>query len=111
MARRRPSGAEIELVRLLVRDSRGKAIVPLDWEDQLLVESLDDGGMGSMRLILGSEQKTRFGSVASEFEFTDSDGVKVLASLYLNQDSVPFEIDVWKTDFSALKEIRLQQKT
>ena len=38
----------------------------------------------------------------AEIQFTDTDGVEVLASLNLDQDGKPFELDVWKTDFNAL---------
>lgn len=103
MAHRRPTDAEVGLIRLLVNRAEAGVMLPFEWEQQLLVEALKDGGMGSLRLILGADQGTRFGSVASEFEFLDVDGVKVLASLYLDEHRMPLEIDLWRTDFSPLR--------
>jgi len=38
----------------------------------------------------------------AEYQFTDADGVEVLISLNVDADGRPFELDVWKTDFSPL---------
>lgn len=43
-----------------------------------------------------------FGGQVAEYQFTDADGVEVLASLNVDQDGRPFELDMWKTDFSPL---------
>ena len=75
------------------------ACLPLDW-DGLLVEDLDDGGMGSFRI--GSHENRMFGAVAAECHFTDSDGVLVLMALNLDEAGQPFELDSWKVDFSKL---------
>ena len=65
------------------------------------VESLTDGGMGSFRI--GPSEGRHMGKVASECHFTDSDGILVLAALNLDQVGAPFEIDLWKVDFSPLQ--------
>jgi|SRR3954470_8917059 len=75
------------------------AALPLP--DPLLVESMADGGMGSLS-IAPSGAARRFGAVAAECHFHDSDGVPVLASLYLDEQAAPLEVDVWKVDFSPL---------
>ena len=36
------------------------------------------------------------------FRSKDSDGIDVLASLYLDQDHEICEVDIWKADFSPL---------
>ena len=65
-------------------------------------QSLDDGGLGSLRLSSATEV-ARLGSAAAEVVFEDEDGVAVLATLYLDQDKAPFDDDVWKVDFSTLR--------
>lgn len=73
----------------------------------LKVVPLDDGGMGSLRLVPEGtlEEDRSFGRAVSECRFTDSDGVEVLATLYLDRQDRPFEMDVWKTNFSPLVHI------
>ena len=45
------------------------------------------------------------GSQISDCQFKDTDGVTVIASLYLDREGNMYELDMWKTDFSSLKEI------
>ncbi|VVE40554.1 hypothetical protein PFI31113_04099 [Pandoraea fibrosis] len=70
----------------------------------VMVEEMSDGGMGSLRFLWFGEQDRRFGSQLSEREYQDSDGVKICASLNLDQQGDLFELDIWKVDFSKLKE-------
>ncbi len=82
-------------------------IVSTRFYDRLLVETMDDGGMGSLRLFPNGKHKEnrKFGDCASEYRFDDIDGVPVLVSLNTDQNGDLFELDVWKTDFSKLKKI------
>lgn len=66
--------------------------------------SLEDGGMGSLALFpCDTFNKVRhFGSQVSECQFRDTDGVLVVASLYLDEDDKLYELDMWKVDFSKL---------
>jgi hypothetical protein len=73
-----------------------------EWPHDLLVEPMDDGGMGSLRL---SGRKGVSLRIAAELKFTDVDGVPVLASLYVDDDGTPLELDMWKVDFNSLIEI------
>jgi len=75
--------------------------------DSLKVETLDDGGMGSLRLIPEGPlaEDRSFGSAVTECRFTDSDGVEVLAALYLDREDRPFEMNIWKTNFAPLVQI------
>lgn len=63
--------------------------------------------MGSLRLLPeGTANQNRvFGSAPSECRFTDADGVEVIATLYLDSNKQPFELNMWKTDFSPLMRI------
>jgi hypothetical protein len=86
--------------RPLVQHLFMSAGIPADLE-QIQVQSMDDGGMGSLQF---SPRETRvFGRVAAECRFVDEDGVPVLAALNLDRDGNPFELDLWKVDFSALR--------
>ena len=97
---------EENLLSILVKQS--SVVLPTDWKEGLLVRSMDDGGMGSLYLFPKGEIKKdgrRFGESASEFRFTDQDGVEVIASLYLDNSGDLFELDIWKTDFSKVKRL------
>ena len=96
---REPSEAErMLLVQLAARWPDG----PPNWVSQIRVRELNDGGMGSLRLVVSgaSSENQVFGRRAAEYEFADMDGVTVIASLNLDQDGLPFELDVWKVDFT-----------
>jgi hypothetical protein len=63
--------------------------------------------MGSLRLRLEGHNETeqRFGRTAAELKFKDEDGTDVLVALNLDEDGIPFELDVWRTDFGQLRRI------
>ena len=65
---------------------------------------MDDGGMGSIRFLpIGDKDDDRaFGGEISSCHFTDADGVIVSVALYVDASGLPFELDVWKVDFSPL---------
>src|ERR1041385_6082799 len=90
--------------RLLAHLALLAADVDPAWVEGVKVRPLSDGNLGSLQLAprgaLASEH--RFGKKAAEYQFTDADGVLVLVALNLDQDGRPFELDVWKTDFSPL---------
>ena len=105
MAFRKPT---IDEKRLLLELGRLAGIKnPTDWTESLLVEEMDDGGMGSLRLQKpeASARDTALVVCKSVVQFTDEDGVEVIASLNANDEGVPIELDIWKTDFSPLVRI------
>ena len=101
---REPSIQEVRLLRAAA--GRWPASPP-DWVQQVIVRSMKDGGMGSLELLLPeSPGRDRiFGGRVAELQFRDEDGVDVIVSLNVDQDQRPFELDIWKTDFSPLKGI------
>jgi hypothetical protein len=103
---REPSAAEIRLLRTLAALSPALGSA---WLEELLVREMNDGGMGSLELQVRGRVSSRraFGSKAAEWQFTDEDGVVALSTLYLDAEGVPYELDIWKTDFSPL--IRLPE--
>jgi Domain of unknown function (DUF6984) len=67
----------------------------------LVVQRMADGEMGSLAFgPIGTGR--RYGSSPAECHFRDSDGVIVSASLNLDEQDAPYEVDVWKVDFSPL---------
>ena len=69
---------------------------------------MDDGGMGSLRFVPSGKVSScirKFGSEISSCHFTDEDGKLVSVALYADQSGYPFELDVWKVDFSPLVRI------
>ena len=99
---RKPTIKELRLLELLIKKS--SLIMSNNWKDNLLVRPMDDGEMGSLYLFpkgVTIEDRT-IGEQVSDFQFTDSDGIEVIASLNLDENGDLFELDLWKTDFSKL---------
>jgi hypothetical protein len=102
---RKPTSDEQRLLLELARIAR------IDdaerWLEGLRVREMQDGGMGSLELANAnhsSAQSHVVGAIAS-VQFADEDGVEVVATLNARESGVPFELDVWKTDFSRLRRI------
>lgn len=102
---RKLSQEEERLLELLVKNA--SINFPIDWKIDLLVKPLNDGRMGSLLLFPKGEviNNRVFGSCVGELQFTDEDGIEVLASLNLDDKGDLFELDVWKTNFSSLIKI------
>jgi hypothetical protein len=66
---------------------------------------MSDGQMGSLAISAETTEARKLGRTVAEFQFSDRDGVTVLASLNVDEQGLPMEVDVWKTDFSPLLEI------
>jgi hypothetical protein len=104
-------------MRLLTNGERGLLSALLQragilevYKDQLddwLVEDMDDSGMGSIRLHRKGVliENTEMDRKASELQFRDVDGTLVIASLNLNSEGFPFEIDLWKVNSEPLQVI------
>lgn len=103
MGLRKPNLDELRVINFLV-DKAEKFRLSQDWQTSLCVRNMDDGGMGSLELFPKSELRENriFGSNISEFQFEDADGIKVLVSLFVDQDGELYELDVWKTNFEKL---------
>jgi hypothetical protein len=84
--------------------SKASISLPKDCLSNLLVRTMDDGGMGSLLLFPAGNinPNRKLGQTISEFQFKDEDGIDVIASLNLDQEGNLFELDVWKTNFDKL---------
>lgn len=101
---REPSAHERRLLRALAARWSSS---PQDWVQRVAVRPMTDGGMGSLELLLPESPggPRTFGGRVAELQFKDDDGVDVISSLNVDQNKLPFELDVWKTDFSPLLRI------
>ena len=99
---RKPTIQEERLLELLVKKS--SVTIPDNWKDGLLVRPMDDGEMGSLYLFPQGDviEGRVLGEQVSDFQFTDLDGIEVIASLNLDNAGNLFELDIWKTDFGKL---------
>ena len=90
-----PGSRDLLLQELL--DRAGKS----DQIKNLNLSPMNDGAMGS-HLISSNKEERALGSVISECQFEDEDGVLVIASLHADEDGDLFELDLWKVDSSPL---------
>ena len=60
--------------------------------------------MGSIRFSQRPESR-RYGGEVGAVQFHDTDGVPVLATLVVDDQNQLYELDVWKVDFSPLRQI------
>ena len=99
---RKPTGQEERLLEILVKKS--SKVIPKNWKEGLLVRSMDDGEMGSLYLFPEGKiiENRVFGEQVSDFQFTDLDGIEVIASLNIDSNGNLFELDIWKTNFETL---------
>ena len=102
---RKPTVQEFKLIEHLIE----KASINLssNWKDKLIVQSMDDGKMGSLHLYPDGNilKKRIFGKCVSEYQFNDVDGIIVIASLYVDNENDLFELDIWKTNYKPLKKL------
>jgi hypothetical protein len=70
------------------------------------VEECEDGGMGSLRFFNGENSRS-FGKEVVEASVLDVDGIPVSFTVNLDQAGDIYELDVFKADFSPLKQFPL----
>ena len=106
MALRKPSEAEAKLLDHLIALAGELPRAEAD-RAALVVETMNDGGMGSLRLFPpGTRGKARlFGRRVSSWEFDDLDGVRVLVSLVVDAEERLYELELWKSDFGRLLQL------
>ena len=76
---------------------------------QMRCVEINDGGMGSLRFVpidnMPVVNTQKFEGVISSCNFSDEDGVLVSVALYADSFGNPFELDMWKVDFTPLVRI------
>jgi hypothetical protein len=99
---RRLSAAELELLRTMLAGVRGKPQIKTDLTS-VLVEDMQDGGMGSVRFLAPGAAKRHLGGAVAQAEYVDDDGVPVYITINVDREDHLYEIEFWKVDFSPLK--------
>lgn len=95
------TAAEKKLILALIKKADFE--LPPEWLDQAKVSPMDDGGMGSLRFLSPSTSLVqKMGKKIAEVRFRDADGVDVIASMNLDKNGIPFELDIWKVNFKPL---------
>ena len=102
---RQPTNEEVGLIKHLVKLANLK--LPKNWEATLLVKFIDNAQSGSLYLFTNGETNTErpFGADVSECKFKDVDNKEVTATLNIDNKNNLLELDIWKFDFSTLKQI------
>jgi hypothetical protein len=77
----------------------------------LLVEEMSDGEMGSLKFLSNDTKKRKMGTEVSAITLLDIDGIPLSISLNLDEEGELYELDVWKVDFSPLKQLPLYPYT
>jgi hypothetical protein len=76
----------------------------VDSLDDLVVEEMNDGGMGSLLLLPKGviDVGRSFGQRLVEGAFTDADGVPVSVAVNVDTEGRLYELDMWKVNFARL---------
>ena len=100
------SKAEVEFLQAAF-SAAGKDLGEIGISEESSVESLKDGGMGSIRFLAssGPEDARHMKSAILEGEFKDADGMLVSFSLDVDAEGKPYELDLWRVDFQPLKRL------
>lgn len=103
MALRKPTDDESALLDHMIARAEGFVSSEAD-RAGLSVETMNDGGMGSLRLFPpGTRGKSRvFGRRVSDWAFDDLDGVQVTVALVVDANDRLYELELWKSDFGRL---------
>ena len=68
--------------------------------EEVKIEDMDDGGMGSI-MFCGNADR-RFGQKIVEAKYVDADGILVFIAVNLDNHGKLYELDFWKADFSSI---------
>ena len=102
MLKRKLKAEEIALITWMIKDTNeGTAII--NKLDELTVEEMDDGGMGSLKVVVDSKDNRLYSRDLAKADLFDIDGVPVFISVDLDKNGDFYQLDVFKGDFSPLK--------
>jgi hypothetical protein len=89
--------SRLDLTRWLLR-AAGLPGAADKLDDDEPVLPMDDGGMGSFRLV----PLPCGGNPVAEATYEDDDGVEVRITLFVDENDEPVQVDFWKIDFTPL---------
>jgi hypothetical protein len=102
MVKRRLRPKEVSLITWMIKNTdEGERI--LSELENLIVEEMTDGGMGSLRVVIFGEDKRVYSRELAKVDLFDVDQIPIFISINLDADGNFFELDVFKGDFSPLK--------
>jgi hypothetical protein len=76
----------------------------LNFLENAVIEEMDDGGMGSLRFCISDSKSHHLGEQLIEKTFVDVDDVPIIVTVNLDDQGMLYELDIWKVDFSPLKQ-------
>jgi hypothetical protein len=97
---------EHDLIVYLLKDNPDTLNL-IDELPNLFVEEMNDGGMGSLKFLFNDNNKRRVGKEIAVITLLDVDGIPLSVEVNLDEDGRLYELDVWKVDFSPLKQFPL----
>ena len=104
---REPTIEEDRIIRFLISKSCAEHAMDVRL-GPYMVQEMQDGGMGSLYIIpkaIASKTERETGPMVAEFHANDIDDIEMVISLFLDTDLTPFELDIWKVDFSPLRSL------
>lgn len=76
---------------------------PAKFLESILATELSDGGMGSLRFATKNDD-SHFARELGQINLLDTDSIPLNISINLDQYGELYELDVFKVDFSSLKQ-------
>ena len=103
MKNRKLRKEEIDMITWIIEDTvEGQRIIPT--LSEIYVEEMDDGGMGSLKVIISGEDTRLYSQeLGKEADLLDIDNVPLFITVNLDTNGDLYELDVWKGDSSPLK--------
>lgn len=97
---------ETVIVSFLLRAAKKDDFCISNFISETQCSDMKDGGMGSLHFMprgqMVANDDREFDYEMRACHFMDEDGVLVCVALYADSVGLPFELDVWKVDFSPL---------
>ena len=104
---REPTKEEDRIIRFLISNSCAEHALDVRF-GPYMVQEMQDGGMGSLYIIpkaIATKTKRETGPMVAEIHAKDIDNIELVISLFLDTDLTPFELDIWKVDFTPLRSL------
>ena len=104
MTCQRPMSEQEKAVVTTLLQGRPEASRLMHSLEGIVVEDMEDGGMGSLLLIPKAAENTQrsMGAEIASGTFRDSDGVLVVVAVNVDKNDMLYELDVWKVTFEPL---------
>lgn len=93
---------EIALIIWMIKDTPEGPVI-IKQLNKINVEEMDDGGMGSLKVVVKGEDNRIYSRDLAKADLWDIDKVPLFISVNLDTDGNFFELDIFKADSSPLK--------